>query len=201
MEADFPAAHSMDTTWFAIDGQGHVAQFHSGEDGHVPEDAAVEEESLDQDPLAELWALRHGADSSGGRPEELYGTEAAARLGLFIYDYNEGYDLVGPYSRRAAPEQPLHVDQLPPHLRQLFKQVRLKAVRFAEAERVQPLEQYACFFWDEDRVAYLCADGVTVRPIPGKEDRFDEFCEDFRAANPDEAARLRFVRPGEGAGD
>lgn len=34
---DLPAAHSMDTEWFAIDGLGHVAVFESGEAGGVPE--------------------------------------------------------------------------------------------------------------------------------------------------------------------
>lgn len=36
MEQDFPAAHSMDTTWFAVDRKGHVAAFDSGEQGWVP---------------------------------------------------------------------------------------------------------------------------------------------------------------------
>lgn len=35
--AELPAAHSMDTEWFAIDGHGHVAVFDSGEAGGVPE--------------------------------------------------------------------------------------------------------------------------------------------------------------------
>jgi hypothetical protein len=30
-DADFSAAHSMDTSWFAIDQDGHVAYFDSGE--------------------------------------------------------------------------------------------------------------------------------------------------------------------------
>ena len=34
---DYPAAHSMDTTWFAVDADGHLAVFDSGEDGAVPE--------------------------------------------------------------------------------------------------------------------------------------------------------------------
>src|SRR5262245_30953480 len=40
MDADFPAAHSMDTHWFAVDRDGHVACFFSGEDGAVPVVAA-----------------------------------------------------------------------------------------------------------------------------------------------------------------
>lgn len=41
---DFPAAHSMDTTWFAIDSDGHVAVFESGESGCVPQDAYLGED-------------------------------------------------------------------------------------------------------------------------------------------------------------
>jgi hypothetical protein len=36
--SDFPAAHSMDTTWFAIDADGYVGIFNSSEGGAVPED-------------------------------------------------------------------------------------------------------------------------------------------------------------------
>ena len=41
--ADHPAAHSMDTHWFAVDSQGRVGVFDSGEDGAVPLDAATSE--------------------------------------------------------------------------------------------------------------------------------------------------------------
>lgn len=34
---DFPAAHSMDTEWFAVDANGNLAIFDSGEGGAVPE--------------------------------------------------------------------------------------------------------------------------------------------------------------------
>lgn len=36
MASDFPAAHSMDTTWFAVDRDGHVGEFSSWEAGAVP---------------------------------------------------------------------------------------------------------------------------------------------------------------------
>jgi hypothetical protein len=36
MGPDFPAAHSMDTSWFAVDRDGHVACFNTGEAGAVP---------------------------------------------------------------------------------------------------------------------------------------------------------------------
>ena len=37
LQPDFPAAHSMDTTWFAVDKHGHLGVFDSGEDGAVPD--------------------------------------------------------------------------------------------------------------------------------------------------------------------
>lgn len=39
---DYPAAHSMDTDWFGIDGNGNVAVFSTGENGILPEVAATE---------------------------------------------------------------------------------------------------------------------------------------------------------------
>lgn len=36
-ETDYPAAHSMDTEWFAVDANGCIAMFDSGEAGAVPE--------------------------------------------------------------------------------------------------------------------------------------------------------------------
>jgi hypothetical protein len=44
---DYPAAHSMDTYWFAVDTDGHVAMFDTGEGGAVPEDALRGEDGLD----------------------------------------------------------------------------------------------------------------------------------------------------------
>src|SRR3954462_7293408 len=36
MAADFPAAHSMDSCWFAVDRDGHVGFFTTGEAGAMP---------------------------------------------------------------------------------------------------------------------------------------------------------------------
>jgi len=45
MDADFPAAHSMDTQWFAIDSDGCVGYFVTGEPGPIP--AAAKESAND----------------------------------------------------------------------------------------------------------------------------------------------------------
>ena len=56
---DLPAAHSMDTEWFAIDGHGHVAVFDSGEAGGVPEAHfdAWHSQSMWSDLLGEMLRL------------------------------------------------------------------------------------------------------------------------------------------------
>src|SRR5262245_1578731 len=43
MEPDFPASHSMDTFWFAVDAAGQVAMFDSDEAGAVPTSDLYEE--------------------------------------------------------------------------------------------------------------------------------------------------------------
>lgn len=50
---DFPAAHSMDTTWWAVDQHGHVAKFSTGEAGAAP---ATSQEAPDDSQLMEALA-------------------------------------------------------------------------------------------------------------------------------------------------
>lgn len=189
MENDYPAAHSMDTTWFAVDAVGHVGVFESWEDGHVPE-TAIDAHDL----LAGIWSLDHP-----GEEESLSIEDLAAALGAFIYHYDnsdDSFDQIALYRRTTTPEVPLHLDQLPPTLRQQAKQVQFHKVDFSQNELVQPLEEYPCVFWyEEDTVAYLCSDGKKVQPMPGKEGRFAEFCKQFRDENPEEAKKYIFEEP------
>jgi hypothetical protein len=56
---DWPAAHSMDTTWFAVDRCGHVGIFESGEEGAVADGAPDAYEIFDEPfrPGELRWAL------------------------------------------------------------------------------------------------------------------------------------------------
>jgi hypothetical protein len=80
---------------------------------------------------------------------------------------------------------------LPPVIRAGCQALRFD-VRFSDAERLQPIEKYKCVYWYDERVAYVATDGLTVRPIPGKEADFAEFVERFRAEQQAEAGRYRF---------
>jgi hypothetical protein len=141
MGTDYPAAHSMDAMWFAVDAAGHVGIFDSGEDGHVPEKA-----SDDYDSIVELWLLRHPREKDSLNIEQM-----ASELGVFLYEYDYDYDSpfeqITAYSRTILPESPLHLDQLPPTLRQRVKQIRFGKIDFVQSQLVQPLEEFPCVFW------------------------------------------------------
>ncbi len=62
---DYPAAHSMDTMWFAVDADGHVAAFDTGEGGGVPEIAFVEDYGEVLDVLHAMPASEALVDPAG----------------------------------------------------------------------------------------------------------------------------------------
>jgi hypothetical protein len=79
---------------------------------------------------------------------------------------------------------------LPPALRRRCKRIRLRGLDFTGAVYVQPLEHGPCRFWYDVYEAYLAGDGKTVRPLPGKEAGFADFCRRFRKQFAREAARF-----------
>lgn len=148
--------------------------------------------------MYELHQLLRDAVLPAMHDDEFHGDpEAVERLGLFFYDFEE-YSLGGvpvhpPYGLTHRPNAPLHIDRLPPRLRDQLKSVRMDKVRFPDSERVQPVEHVACTFWRGDHeLAYLAADGVTVRPVPGREAQFAGFCEELQRDYPEEIGRFRF---------
>ncbi len=247
---DFPAAHSMDTTWFAVDREGHVACFDTGEAGAVPAAAFGGDEAYSlRDRLARLLPRGEAAYDLAGRqvpgsegkpvwhraasgqefnfPALLFlksldpvkealasgqavqvpsgdsfavmfqhlpaklsksihdsgacqmcvylyrRTEAddPARHGFFEYEHLTENWISGPYGRTARPLKPLHVDQLPPDVRELVKQMRFDNLSFTEAAHIQPVEHTDCVSWE---AAWLDATGKKVRPMPGREGDYAE---------------------------
>lgn len=258
MENDYPAAHSMDTCFFAIDRDGHVAIFDTGEAGAVPVDALSGD---DADSMRQQLALlprfgvihdrqgrvtpnrpsefneHRGAfglpyptllflasldpvqeEIAAGRAVEVQANEGfavmfpemsealAKRLhdsgaclgcswyfhdeeregyspdltarGLFSYSHLTENWISGPYGRVRRPAQPIHVDQLPPRMRQAVKAMHFDSLSFAQTPYVQPIEHADCVSWES---AYLDVTGKHIRPIPGKEaeyaDAYDELAD------------------------
>jgi hypothetical protein len=116
---------------------------------------------------------------------------------MFTYSYTDEYGLfVAPYERDDAPDQPLHIDQLPPHLRERYGRCRFDTVSFAEAEHVQPWEFGECVGWDAAG-AYLTADYKSVRPIPNSEVDFHDLALEAKRHLPPELKNVRFEEPEE----
>src|SRR5262245_29247278 len=243
MEADYPAAHSQDTWWFAVDRDGHVACFHSSEAGAVPHAAdfddprqVVEHLALTEavydlvgragpgrlggegkhcnfsaSHLAFLGSLGQGrefcdlgegrliflksldpfrGEIAAGRAYQVPATQGVAvvlhdgrftlrqdneellrrlhdagdclgcfylfywepvrsdqeeridpaRRGLFRYNHLCQDWTSGPYGRTRVPRQPVHVDQLPPGVREAVSRTRFDGLCFADTPHIQPLE-------------------------------------------------------------
>jgi hypothetical protein len=178
----------MDTLWFAVDADGRVAVFDTGENGHAP--TVVDQGS---DGFYDLWDLFDPAVSGASDNT----SEVAKALGLFYFGYNENYEPIAPYRVESAPEAPLHVDQLPAPVREQCRQVIFHSLRFTDTERIQPLDFFPCNFWSDYRVAYLAADEVTIRPIPGQEAKFAEFVARFKQEQSDGEQKYKFAWPDE----
>jgi hypothetical protein len=195
--ADYPAAHSMDTAWFAVDRHGHVGVFATGEPGHMP--AALPEETSVYDVVVPLLANLFPGQPRADVDDLAEEFDLASACGLFVYDYPDEYSLIGLlYRRERTPRLPLHIDQLPPEVRVLCQRQRFEALDFTQDELIQPAEHVGCKGWHLE--AYLDRDGVTVRPLPGQEARFAEFVRDFLQKNPEAAGRYVFTPPAEEEG-
>jgi hypothetical protein len=190
MGEDFPAAHSMDTEWFAVDRDGQVALFFTGENGPLPAGAAA----------ADLGEALRALGGSAEAVEALHDSfEDAilefARLGIHVYDDASDW-FSGPYVRVHRPERPLHVDQLPPQLRAQVKAVRFDDLRFTDKDDLQPCDHTECDAWPS---GYLSDDGKTARPLPGQEPEFRQAMERFRQEYPDVYRQFRIEGLDEGA--
>jgi len=185
IEGDYPAAHSMETIWYAVDEAGHVAAVMTGESGQLPEGAGANR------LLDDLYARTFRTNPMAYVEPH----QAAARLGVFLYAHYEAKPLGNVEDRyrvEQVPDRPLHIDQLPPDLRTAWKQFRLPGLRFSESEFLQPYEFFPCSSYDVDAVAYLAPDGKTIRPIPGREELFRAAVAGWREELPDVVAQYQF---------
>jgi hypothetical protein len=111
-------------------------------------------------------------------PSEEYEEEwpDLAAHGIYRYGHLTENWISGPYGRESLPARPVHVDQLPPALRNQVKRMRFD-LRFAETPFIQPVEHTECASWE---AAYLDCAGKKIRPFPGKEDEYRDAYGDLK---------------------
>lgn len=253
---DYPAAHSMDAHWFAVDAEGHVALFHSTESGAVPSGLHGDDPYAFGEQLAPLLprvevihdlagrrrpapgrldGIEHvffdaewpvvmfldsldpvQADIDAGRAVVARATEghavlwptlpaatrtrlheagvckgchhswyefsdesalhALGRRGFFEYRHPMENWISQSYGRQSIPAAPVHIDQLPPEVRQRLKHKRF-ALRFSDTLQIQPVEHGPCESWE---AAYLDVTGHHIRPLPGGAGNYTEFYDEYR---------------------
>lgn len=110
---DCPVAHSMDTTWFAADSNGHIALFDTGENGALPTNAptagGASEPSFDTFTISALLLTRSALDTSTKQDlEKFHLTGPESRLVIVaestLVASAEGY--------RESPEYSSEVEKL-----------------------------------------------------------------------------------------
>jgi hypothetical protein len=178
MELDYPAAHSMDSEWYAVDKNGNVALFITGAGGAMPltaynPDACFEDFSPEE--LEEMGLTDEMKDRID--PEQL-----PDRTRLFIYQA-QSECLADRYERKKRPRKPLHVDDLEAEVRDTLGRVQFDRLEFGQTQYLQPIEWTECGAWDP---AYLTSDGKTVKPVPGQEKEYKKFARQLRTDFGDE---------------
>jgi hypothetical protein len=167
---DYPAAHSMDTMWFAVDADGNVAAFETGESGAVPKEAYLGEE----------WGPVVNAIL--GREEDADCDDFEAELadrGVFVYGQEADNWTAGSYVLENVPDHPVRAADLPRSVRESMIKF---AGQFPATPRLQPVEIWPCESWGP---SYLASDDKTVKPMPGRE---TEYAEEYKMAAEARAA-------------
>jgi hypothetical protein len=167
---DYPAAHSMDSTWFAVDADGEVALFDTGEGGSVPaagfpmggemagskQHATLEEHEL----LAHALLARARSDERlrallPADPVELARIVAASDIwdvrdallrAAGIWTYSCEASIATPYVRAGTPARPLLLPELDAEIGRRFGRGQLP-VRFREAPAIAPGELVPVQAW------------------------------------------------------
>ena len=177
---DFPAAHSMDTDWFAVDNDGNVALMCSCEEGAVP--LGVEQYTLydyvddfcqatgrslvkDENRNIDAGALGFFEFSCSIDDYGLADQEKSKFADLIESGEFPSEPLVGPYIKTASPDNPIKYSQLPDSIKTVIVQLpSFKSRSFEEVRMIQPVLDMPCECWVDERKSLRAVneDGIIV---------------------------------------
>lgn len=192
---DYPAAHSMDTTWYAVDENGEIGKFLSGEGGDVPvlegmvetkkvsapvsigntEGIPFQSRFLPIEDAIQDAAWRRWPRSTANREEDQeyqtseYNMEMTRDLMLPPLNFHiyEVPDRNDAYHWQASPRHPMTIRDLPEQLRNDYHLLFLKDFAFKSREPIDPFD-YApnCFTYGD---THLTPSGSRPAfPIPSR---------------------------------
>ena len=170
---DYPAAHSMDTTWFAVDENGEIGRFETGGCGSAPLLEGMEPPSLeeklrshytkayayeDQYLAVEDYLREQGYDDGDDENEN--------RI-MPIHEYEPHGESNSLYYWRCSPQKALTWDELPKHLQNGRHLLRLKDYDFRSREPIDPYEYVTqCYAdWTSLENIYPQSYDQTIFPI------------------------------------
>lgn len=133
----------MDSSWFMVDDDGHIAEFGSGEEGARPEVGSNDGFYAAMAAIAATGIERAYVEERNVRDGEPPYEDDVFHRGVYSYTNERDYrSAIQPYWRTTRPLRPLTVDELPAGVREQC--VRLEGVRFEEAPLLQPFELLPC---------------------------------------------------------
>ena len=177
-QIDYPAAHSMDTHWFAMDDAGEIAYLFSDENGVVPNDA------VSQSGLADLIELL---------VKDEYGTPLLPAIsdpfpdGYSIAELQQMFDAYSATEKAKIIQLALHTEREERHkrLEGMRGETIQAVVLLSSPEDLQEFDQFAQFIRiDRDRLIYqvICSTFEILclllkeRLLAWRELELDEYC-------------------------
>ena len=164
---DFPAAHSMDTMWFAVDADGHVAAFESGEGGGVPMLAYLGEDYFDvaqqlrdlPETGAKLDLDGHVSNALGHQHVEGHWRTPGTDVVAFVADADSARDLVAKLGATVSPATTGHVLHFELGDLAAFDELHARgACMFCESEFPDEQGELAA----HGVYRYACDDGIAI---------------------------------------
>lgn len=159
--ADYPAAHSMDTTWYAVDEHGEIGAFDSNERGAVPLLEGMEPLTSEERMRSQLYKPRNADHRAID--------QAIPEKQMHFYSF-EDCGLLGCYTWQWSPEQALKIEELPKSLRNSRYLLFLKDYSFASREPINPFEYASQCYCVYDERVFPDPSSITRLPTPEHRD-------------------------------
>lgn len=160
--ADYPAAHSMDTTWFAVDENGEIGKFRTGGCGSAPLLEGMDPPTL-EDKTRSNYTKAYDYDEQYTAVDEHFRAQIEdgdllcqedldAVMPVHLYNVHDETNSL--YYWDHSPEQAARIEDLPERLQNGRHLLFLKDYDFRSREPIDPYEYVARCYADWNRLNF-----------------------------------------------